>query len=391
MSVDVYPLFASALTIFVVGYAILSRFLPKWAAIAIALVKAAVPLVYFGYYFDVAGWTLHDDVQYFRVGAHLVELGYRPWDFLFHGEARDLLSSMAASRHTLYYLWNVLAQYIIGTHYYAAVMLNVLVTFVAGALLVGILRLLDFAPKYQRGALAFHMLHWDYLTWTSMINVKESLVEVLILLAVYCLVRFVQRGNWTAILGLAISFLLLFSLRLYVPFLILTAAGVWTLLAWQDSRKFLLLPAVIVCLFLFYAVIGDHDHELYPHQLLVGAVRFMLTPQPWNIAPSYSFLQIPMWFQWLFLFPALLGGLIIWQKNPACRLPILVLLAFVAFYSIFPAHQGPRHRVQLAAFMALIQFQGMASLFGWSAGDVSTSPENHQDLLARPSLETARD
>ncbi len=51
--------------------------------------------------------------------------------------------------------------------------------------------------------------------------------------------------------------------------------------------------------------------------------------------------------------PAVVGTLQIWRRSRECRLIILVMLAFITFYAMFPAHQGPRHRVQLVANMRI--------------------------------------
>ncbi len=290
MTPDLLPLVCSALVILALGYYILSHYLPSWVALLIAVVKATIPLVYFWFYFRQSGWTLYDDIRYYDVGASILNLGYRPWDLVFDPEGRDLLASAAASRHTLYYLWNVMAQSVIGTYYFSAVFFNIGLTYVTGAMMYRMLRLLNFPVRFLQGLLVLHMLHWDYLSWTSMINVKETLVEALVIASVYFTIRFIRVQSWTSLLGVAASFSLLFSLRLYIPFLIMTAVGVWVLLQWQDGRKYLLLPLVGVLLLLFYAKIGDTEHQLYPHLIVVGAFRFLLTPQPWSITPNYSFL-----------------------------------------------------------------------------------------------------
>ncbi len=363
MTTDPLPLLCCALALLLLGYFILSQFLPSWAALAIAGIKATIPLAYFWFYFQQSGWTLYDDVRYYDVAASLVQLGYRPWDLIIDPEGRDLLAGAAASRHTLYYLWNVVAQSVVGNYYFAAVFFNVGLTFVTGAVMFRTLRLLDFPIRFLQGLLVLHMLHWDYLSWTSLINVKETLVEALVIVSVCSMIRFVRCGSWASLLVVSASFLLLFSLRLYIPFLIMTGVGVWVLLQWQDSRKYLLLPIVGALLILFYAKIGDTEHQLYPHLIAMGAFRFLLTPQPWSITPGYSFLQIPMILQWLFFVPACIGTLQIWQRSRECRLLILVMLAFVTFYAMFPALQGPRHRVQLVAMFALMEFQCLLSVF----------------------------
>ncbi len=383
MNSDSTALICSALAILVLGYAILSRYLPTWAALTISIIKALVPLVYFWHVFPQSGWTLYDDVRYFDVGASLVQLGYRPWDLLFDPEGRDLLASAAASRHTLYYVWNVVAQSAIGSHYFSAVFFNIGLTYLAGAILWRMLRLLDFPHRFLQGLLALHMLHWDYLSWTSLINVKETLVETLILMSIYGIVRFTRVRSHGSLLWVAGSFFLLFSLRLYIPFLILTAVGVWLLLEWQDSRKYLLLPIVMGLLLWLYSRMGETEHQLAPHLMIAGGFRFLLTPQPWNITPSYSFLQIPMLLQWTFILPALVGAIRLWQQGGECRLTVIVLLAFTCFYAMFPDQQGPRHRVQLVALFCVLEYLGLLSLVG---SLVHRVPQPHLSLEWLPSL-----
>ena len=236
VSASSLPLQCSALAILVIGYAILSRYLPKWVALLLATTKALIPFLYFGLVFPNGGWTLYDDVRYFDVGAATLEMGYRPWELIVEPEGRDLVSGMATSRHTLYYVWNAAAQSIIGNYYYAPVFCNVALTFIVGGLMFRILKLLDFPDRYAQLALIFHMLHWDYLSWTSMINVKETLVEALIVVSLYGIIRFARRGSWPSLLFVAGSFLMLFSLRLYIPFLIMAATAVWVLSQWNDPR-----------------------------------------------------------------------------------------------------------------------------------------------------------
>ncbi len=361
-----------ALAVFVIGYVILSRFLPVWAAVLIAAIKALIPLIYFGAVFDNGGWLLSDDVRYYDVGATLVDLGYRPWELVLEPEGRDQLVSIAASRHTLYYLWNMTAQWIIGTYYFAPVFCNIALTFFTGAIVFGTLRLAGMSRTFCQGMLVFHMLHWDYLSWTSLINVKETVVEALLVISLYCVIRFVHRKSWVALLGVAGSFLLLFLIRLYVPFLIIIAVGLWVLLQWDDPRKYPLIPVVAGLLFVLYLKIGSYDQQLHLHMLIVGAFRYVLTPQPWSVNPGCSFLKIPSLFQWAFLVPAVVGTVQIWRANQTCRLLVLVMLIFIAFYSVFPENQGPRHRVQMVAMFAMVEFQFISS---WLLGRVSADEE----------------
>ena len=69
MTTPMLPLTCAALAILLLGFVVLSRYLPVWAALLIAAVKAAIPFVYFGYYFQHSGWTLYDDLKYYDVAA----------------------------------------------------------------------------------------------------------------------------------------------------------------------------------------------------------------------------------------------------------------------------------------------------------------------------------
>ena len=67
--------------------------------------------------------------------------------------------------------------------------------------------------------------------------------------------------------------------------------------------------------------------------------------------------------QCILIIPAILGGLWLWQTCYESRLFLLVLLVSVAAYGVTPEAQGPRHRVQLAAFFAWMIFHFLWQFF----------------------------
>src|SRR5215471_11858148 len=116
-------------------------------ALLLALVKASIPFVYFGYYSNRA-WHLLDDMTYYEVGRLLLAKGNNPFLIIFTVDGRGQLFSLAGGNHVLYYWWNLFAAYLFGPYYSSPVFLNVAMTFVSGALICRIARVTGCSERY---------------------------------------------------------------------------------------------------------------------------------------------------------------------------------------------------------------------------------------------------
>ena len=215
--------------------------LPALLAIPVTLLRVGIVTVFFAEYFD-GSWCMNDDRNYFNEAITLLNQGYNPITAFLTSDGYDALGSAAGGHHFLYFWVNMSAMYFFGEHYYAAILVNVLFTFISGYLLVRIAQLLGFSRNYRIGLEVLYLLHWDVITWCSFVNLKESLVQMLTVAEFYFVVRFIQRRDWTSVVGFVLVLQTFYWIRFYLPMLILAATVLWALWQWQDNRRYLLVP-----------------------------------------------------------------------------------------------------------------------------------------------------
>lgn len=350
LSVD---LLLAALAVGAFGFVLVVRQLSPAIALPVSIIKAAIPLTYFALFFD-GSWTFIDDVTYQAHGEEL-RLHYGPLSALLQDEGRARLIELSQGRHFLYAWWNLFAQSLFGEHYYAAVFLNVLLTFFVGALLFRLLGESGFGEGYRRGAVVFFLLHWDVLAWSSLINLKDILVMAIIVPTLYCLVVARRRLRPLPLLGAAAGLFTLTWLRYYIPFFLVGAFAVWILIEGRFRWKYLyavLAGAALLILPLDWSAV----EYVQPGQIVLGLVRAPLTPQPWSIDEEYSFLLIPSVLHWLLFVPAVIGAVVLWGRAAGARFVLVFFALMILFYAMVPELQGPRHRVQLTFAIAWMQF-----------------------------------
>lgn len=345
-------LFLAAAVVGFVGFWILARDLPVPAALLVAAAKLALVVAYFAW--SDRRWTFYDDMSYFRQGSQLLAAGYSPFTILFHAEGLKTLFVTSGGVHILYGWWNHFAQYLFGSHYFAAVFLNVGSTFVAGAFLLRLCGLAGFGEQYARGLLIVFLLHWDVLAWSTVVNLKDVLMLVFTVAAVYwfarlSLPRMRRRDRLTAAAGLGTVLFLLLWIRFYAPVLLLATFALWVLIKRRGRRKYLLLGAIAGALLLVLPrLIPSGLIQLSPAAVVAGMAKMALTPQPWSIDPGYSFLLIPSLLHWIFFVPTVLGAVALWRQSPVGALVVLYAGVIIVFYGLIPELQGPRHRLQIA-------------------------------------------
>lgn len=353
---------AGALSLLMLG-----RHLPPLAALLAAAVKAAVPLVYFAWFYD-GTWTFLDDVTYWDHGRLLLATGYDPFTVLLRADGVATLVMLSLGPHILYAWWNLLAQYFLGPYYFAPVFLNVVLTCASGVLLYRIARRAGFGERYAGGLLLFFVLHWELLVWSSFVNLKDVLVFTLVLaalLAFLVLADSSERASrrWLAAAVLAGVFLTLPWLRFYVPALLLASFGAWWILRRRGwARPALLAVGALLGVLALPWLAPMQYLELHPVAVAFGFVKGPLTPRPWAIYPEYSFLTLAAWLHWVTFVPALIGGWALWRHSPPALLAMVYLLIASLLSAIAPEFQGPRHRVHVIFAWAWMQYHAFALL-----------------------------
>lgn len=363
---------------------IATRRLPLAVAVLVAAVRVIIPLVYFAWYYN-SGWTILDDQVYFASGNELMRSGDNPLSILLNTDGFNYLCTLSHGRHFLYVWWNMLAQYLLGEHYYATIFLNVLLTFASAELFARSLKLLGFGGRYVTWATVFLLLHWDITAWSSFINLKDVLVQTLTVAAIWSGLRFVEtRRLGSLILFIAIAQLFLW-IRFYLLFLLMGAAAIWMLTQWRDARKYLLLPVAFAILFGSLRALG-HDRELLdPSMILSGTVRFALTPQPWSIAADYSFLFGPSILHWVLFIPMLFGMWMIWRRSASARMLLIYAALVIVLYGVTEDLLGPRQRLQISFIIAWGQFHFLWQMAA-GAGAIPRAQMQSTAITCRPAL-----
>lgn len=341
------------------------------AALAVTGLKFAIPFVYFAFYFDWS-WTLLDDHHYLQIGHAMVAMGYHPLSFLTENRQWFVtITSLAQSTHILYDQWNFIAQYFFGPHYYAAVFMNVVLTFATADMLYRIARLSGFSQRYAKGLMVFFLFQPELLAWSSFMNLKDLMVLYLTCTAFFCILSLAREFSFTKLALLVAVLSLFYWLRFYVPVFIFLATVLWASITLDFKARMKIFAGALVLGFVVFArwnlqSAGEDSAQLnIGIDMISGMVRMVFTPVPWQVEPNYSFLLIPSILHWLLLGPATLGGILLWRRSKNVILLIIYLMLALLLYGSFGELQGPRHRVQLIFIICWLQFEFLWSFYHW--------------------------
>ncbi len=364
MSAGLSPeLLFAAFCIFSFGMAISLRLVSVPSALAITCIKVGLPLFYFAYCFDV-DWALIDGLHYFSSGQELRAAGYSPID-MFDPEAVIASMVIAGGHHVLYDWYNVIAQWLFGEIYASAVFLNVALTFWAAFILNRIALKFDFSQAYANGLFIFFLLHWELLSWTTVANLKDTLVLFLTVLTFYLGINYSLLRRKRDIFLICLLLFLFYWIRFYVPLLMIAALTAYAVPMMKGRRRLIVLVTVIVAATAFVAAIGlnglvdDAGQLALGPVILLGTFKVIMVPRPWGIDPDYSFLTIAAVLHWIFVVPAVLGLISLWRGRPGLRCMIIYFVIILLFYGAFEELQGARQRIQVLFIYAWAQFHFM--------------------------------
>ena len=331
---------------------------------ALATAKAGIYFGYYGWMFD-GRFTFLDDWTYLDRGAALHAAGVGLGNML---DSLPLLVAAGEGNHFLYYLVNAVAISWFGDGYYAPVALNVIAS-VAVAWLATRLLVAERLCTPQSAPLffCFVLLHPDITAWSTVMNGKDTLVLLLHVLLLTAVSLFLRGRHWRALLLAGAATGVLLFLRFYVPLMFALALALAAALQLHGAARWRLLALALAGLaglawnlgaagagFVLDALRADLVNPV------VGFLRFLLTPIPFNTEPAFAFLNLPAVLHWLMLPLALLG---VWKAQqlgtPFARYLVIYALVFAALYAVYGELQGPRHRLQLDFAWATFQFLGL--------------------------------
>lgn len=193
--------------------------------------------------------------------------------------------------------------------------------------------------------------------------------------------RVVARPSLSRLITMLLLLSTFVFLRVYIPFLVLTAFILYLVLSQDGKKKWMLLGLVgtglVFAVGEMSAGILGNSFWFQPGNFVFGAVRYLLTPLPWNVDPKYAFLFIPSILHLIFFIPAVAGFFALWKRHPQARLVLIYFILIVGFYSIVPGLQGVRQRVQIGFVFAWLQFHTL-----WFFFRVPNRGHSTEDTLA---------
>ena len=345
--------------------------LPVPVGLAVVLLKFALPVVYFAWIFD-GTWTFIDDYTYLRVSRELLVEGLTPVS-VFADPVNLLRLDSWSGVQFGYGWWNMLAQYLIGPHYYAPVLMNVALSCGSAAALYALAREAEYPRGYAQALMLFFMVHWEVLSWSSVLNMKDVLIFTLAPAALLLAVRMRRRFTIVRLLLLLAIAGIFLVIRPYSIVLLGGAVVASSAMGGgADSRRRLLRlvgtslvagllilpfvrPLVALAIYAFTTQV-----DVSPARLLYNAVWFLLTPQPWSIADDHGFLRIAAVLHLVFLPFAAVGAVLLWRRGGVPRLLLYYFLLVLALNMIAP--QSVRHRLQAVFVVAWLQFHCLSVL-----------------------------
>ncbi len=346
-------------SIIVMGSLFVRRILGFPLALLVSFIKAAVIVIYFSSFFNGIGLR-SDDLVYYLQGRAMMANGFDPLSGLFTPEGWGTLVSMAGF-HILYGWWSLLGQWLFGPYYWAPIALNVIVTFVSAVFLNKLMKAEGLSTQYRKWFVVFFLLHWDLLVWSSTLNLKDCLVMTLTIMSLWYFSKLIihkVRGKErivTLLLSTIVSLVFLI-LRLYTPILILITVMLWSVL--RNGRQLIwLTPLAMVGALSVIHYFGGIPLEYFDLEgVLIGAIRFLTTPQPWKVSDTYDFILLPSIMHWVFIVPVACSIIALWGHSDTSRLFIIYLMVATLFYAFVDELQGVRHRVQLIFVIAWLQY-----------------------------------
>lgn len=343
----------------------------------VATVKALIFFMYFHFFFT-GYFTLLDDWTYFSTAAAVKHQGYTLLSFLIHNRFNWLLlASISGSEHFLYNLYNLLSFDIFGIYYFSPVALNIILTFFIGWIAYRMALLAGFKQKIAIIFYLFFILHGDIILWSSILNLKDTLVQLFTIIILYHLLLIeLKRARFRSYIYIGIVVGLLFFIRFYLPFFLAMSFVTYKLYFFirKHARKpyvvsllMVTVPLFLLFTFLFLNSYPAANVSAYLQNLtnpLVGILRYIFTPLPFHATEHYEFLNLASPIDFL-LFPLFFYGIYYgWKTGQKIFILLIIYLSFLClFYGTFAELQGVRQKVQIYFIFILFQFVGILKLF----------------------------
>jgi len=353
-----------AISSWIIGFLVGRSYLGNRVAYLLITIKVAIPLSYFAIWSDGSWYTGGDDWGYVirAIDLHLKDVDpIRIW-FVAEGQHLHQYPNGALVKW-----YNSALFYLFGPSYYAGVIFAPALSMVSGGLVFALLKNVGKSGDYAKWAAIFFLLHWETITWTSFLNLKEPLITVLLILFVYGLVS-VREKPFLSIAAIAIATVTLQKARFYLPFVLfsgyLTALSTYAL-AVHHRKKILvgslsIIGTVIVLIFLDVISTKQIRYAFSVADFSnwgLGLAKVVLSPLPWNISEPAGYLLVSATLHLVFLPVTVIGGVLLWRSGLSGRILVCVYVIGLLAYALQPMVNSPRHRSPFMVMEILMQFE----------------------------------
>jgi len=332
--------------------------------------KISLPLVYFSVIADGSWYTGGDDWGYVLKGIDLYLKDVDPLRIWFVAEGSSLFqfSNTALTRW-----YNFMLFYFFGPSYYVGVIFAPVLSMISGGFIFLLLKSLGKSRQQAEWGAIFFLLHWETITWTSFLNLKEPLVTVVLIAFVYGLILFSKRP--LAGLGLiTIGTIVMQKARFYLPFVLFSGyiAAIFSYLPLVHSRMrlalglILLVGAIFVLASFGVISLGQIRYALSVANfgnLGFGLAKVVLSPLPWNISDPAGYLLVSATLHWVFLPVTAIGGYFLWKQGLEGRIIVFIYVVGLIAYATQPMVNSPRHRAPFLVMEILMQFEFLCWIF----------------------------
>ena len=366
-------IYSPTFTIFILSFIIMYSYSKNISlSILTSSFKGILFFIYFYFIFENGGYTFSDDWDYLKESQEVLDKGYSFWSLISDPFA---MQDIFKTRHYGYHLFTTFAFWLFGHNYFSAVSLNIIITFVTSYYVYKLSEIIIHSQQIALITAVFFLFQWDLLTWSTMLNFKDIIIQLLILVIIYNIIILNDHFSIISILSILISFLFLLHLRFYLVYLL--SAGylfylfVLYFIKVSMSKKIFLVTIflILVGIIIFYIL---PTYFSYAWGLLraslsnpiFGSFRFLTTPIAFNMDEHHTFLIPASFLHWLFMPFALYGIKICFELNKDVMILIFSILAIVLlFFGSYSTQQGPRHRLQMLPYIVIFQSMGFLTFF----------------------------
>ena len=341
----------------------------------IALIKTGFFLIYYLLFLNPDFYSI-DSYNYMNTAIRVINKFESNLDFFI-----ELLSFQLMNVYGLgHYIYNAFVSAVLiifNTELaLAPIGVNIVLSVLSAYYFCKSLLLLEMKEKYVSWFFLLFVLHWEVLTWTTITLLKDNFIAFLTIALFYLIIVFLKkRFKWYHLLALIYTVGGLMFSRFYIVPFVGICLIIYNYLRIFSNRKtartlitLVLTPLfLLISLSLIWEQFGDYFKFLFDFNdnPLYGTIRFFLTPIPFNVSDSRSYLVIPSLINWI-LIPFTLAGIYrCYGLGGIFRLLILYYFLILFFYGAYSPHgeaTGPRHKIQLLFIYILFQMLGLISL-----------------------------